>query len=156
MIGQAGPRRRTGGLTLIELMVSLVVFGLVVAATAKLGKNWLDANKVTKGQGLVQQAYSVAKTNAMRNPTGQTGTAPAAVLCLSGDVLRVYVGGSCSGSVLWTATLPGNTTVTANAAAPTCFAFTNQGLSTAGTAGCSTATAFTVSSGSSNVTKKFF
>lgn len=152
----AGPRRRVGGLTLIELLVSLVVLGLIVAATMKLGKNWLDANKVTRGQGLVQQGYSLAKTNAMRNPNGQTGTAAAAVLCLSGDVLSVYAGASCTGTALWTGSLPGNTTVTVNAAAPTCFAFTNQGLSTAGSAGCSTATAFTVSAGSSNVTKQFF
>lgn len=148
--------RRAAGLTLIELLVAMAVFLAIVAASLALGKGWLDANNVAKGRGLVQQGYSVAKTYAMQNPNAQTGNAPAAVLCLSGGVFSVYLGGSCSGTAIWTGAMPNNTTVTANAATPACFAFTNQGRSTAGSASCSTATSYTVTSGSSNVTANFF
>lgn len=153
-----GRRARWGarGLTLIELLVTLVVFLAILAASLALGKGWLDANNVTKGQGLVQQGYSIAKTYAMQNPNAQTGDSPAAMLCLSGGVFSVYLGGACSGAAVWTGAMPSNTTVTANAATPSCFAFTNQGRSTAGGASCSTATSYTVTSGSSNVTKSFF
>lgn len=152
----SGPRLRVRGVTLIELMMTLVIFGLIVAASLALGKGWLDGNNVTKGAGLVQQGYSVAKTTAMRNPNAATGSTPAAMLCLSNGVFNVYLGSSCTGTILWTGTLPHNTTVTASAATPSCFAFTNQGRITAGSASCSTATTYTVGVGSSNVTKSFF
>ncbi len=153
--------RRLRGYSLIELMVTIVVLMLVLAAAVSLGQGWIQGNKVAKGQGLVQQAYSVAKAFALQNVEGQIGTsATAAVVCLNSGVLNVYLGADCDGTPVWSGTLPDNTSLTVGtpAVAPACFGFSNQGLrtSSAGTATCSLATTYTVTSGSSNVSRQFF
>ena len=159
--GAGGRSQRLRGYSLIELMITVVVLLLVLAASVSLGQGWIRGNKVAKGQGLVQQGYSVAKAYALQNINSQTGTSTtAAVLCLSNGTLSVYLGSGCTGTAVWSGTLPDSTSLTVDtpAVAPVCFGFSNQGLRTqaAGTLTCSLASTYTVTSGSSNVSRRFF
>lgn len=138
--------KRQRGFSLIELMVTLAVLGILLVVGVPLTKAWSDSAYQREAAGLLQQGVSRAKATALRNEGGVQSSAPAAVLCYSNQVLKLFtltkgqsIDCSSTSDSLWSATLPGTTGVKSQGNNFTCVAFDNRGLVVTGTA-CSTTT----------------
>lgn len=134
------------GFSLIELMITLVVLGVLLAVGVPLTRAWSDSAYQREAAGLLQQGISRAKATAQRNEGGVQNTAPAAVLCLTQQSLKLFkldkgqsIDCNATSAILWTAVLPSSATVQLQSGSFTCVAFDNRGLVAEGTA-CSTTT----------------
>lgn len=131
---------REQGFSLIELIITLAVLGILLMVGVPLTRAWSDSAYQREAAGLLQQGISRAKATALRNKGGAQNTSPAAILCLSESKLTVRELGSCSaGDILWSVALPSSATVTAQKKNLSCVAFDNRGLVVEGTS-CSTTT----------------
>ena len=132
------------GFSLIELIITLAVLGMLLAVGVPLTRAWSDSAYQREAAGQLQQGLSRAKATALRNKGGVQNTAPAAVLCLSQQELTLFTlekdqGIDCSATsnILWSAALPASATIKTSNSNFTCVAFDNRGLVAEGTA-CST------------------
>lgn len=79
------------GLTLVELLIVLAIFGAITAAGLSFGSAWADSNRVIDAENLVNRAFSFARAASLRNQSGVVGIQPAAVVCGLDDTLSVRV-----------------------------------------------------------------
>ncbi|MCD5996713.1 type II secretion system protein [Pseudomonas sp. CDFA 602] len=136
---------RSKGFTLVELMITLAVFSFLLTMGVQLTSAWMDSAKQRDAAGLLKQGISRAKATALRNPGAAPEGSSAAVLCLSGQALKLF-GATQSGAincasttgVLWTAQLPASATLQANGSDLSCIAFNSRGLPSAGGSACAT------------------
>ena len=107
------------GLTLIEIMVTLVVLALLVLLGVSLGSDWINGARTQQARSNLVQGWGVANALALRNPCQSVEGQAAAVLTMEhltqqGYQLRVDAGGdasSCSFAAslptsVWSALLP--------------------------------------------------
>ena len=127
-------------------MITLAVLGILLAVGVPLTRAWNDSAYQREAAGLLQQGISRAKATALRNEGGVQNSAPAAVLCLSSQSLKLFkldkgqgVDCSATSNSLWSAALPNSATIKVQGSNFTCVAFDNRGLVAKGTA-CSTTT----------------
>ncbi len=152
------------GFSLIESMTAITLSGLLFASGVPLTSSWVSSARVRDAQGLMTQGVARARALALRNPGGVTGTATAAMLCLSGGNLRLIAASrspqtaaSCSATAaLWSARLPASASVTAGGSALGCLAFNNRGVAVnpaaaSGSDSCPTSTSVVIASSSQNV-----
>ncbi|MBD8495544.1 prepilin-type N-terminal cleavage/methylation domain-containing protein [Pseudomonas syringae] len=139
--------KRNRGFTLIELMITLAVFSLMVTMGAQLTRSWVDSARQRDVAGLLKQGISRAKATALRNPGGALNSWPAAALCRSGQVLKLYsvtdqasINCASTSNILWQASLPGAATIQAGGTDISCVAFNSRGLPVNGSASCTTST----------------
>lgn len=84
---------RQAGLSLIELMVTVVVIGMLAVVTVPFTRTWLDEAAVNNARSQLHRAHGQAKAIALRNPEGKTADDPvAASIKLEGGVLLVCQG----------------------------------------------------------------
>lgn len=138
--------KRSRGFSLIELMITLAVLGILLAVGVPLTRAWSDSAYQREAAGLLQQGISRTKATALRNEGGVQNSAPAAVLCLSSQSLKLFkldkgqgIDCSATSNSLWSAALPSSATIKVQGSNFTCVAFDNRGLVAKGTA-CSTTT----------------
>jgi prepilin-type N-terminal cleavage/methylation domain-containing protein len=132
-------RWRVAGVTLIELMVTLVILALLLLAALPFTSSWVYSARVNDGKAKVIEGYGLAKALALRNPTGARAPAAAAGLRLDGLVLYVCSGnpadtttcGAGKSAVSWQAVLLENTTVSLGGAQTLAMDNTGLPLSTA-------------------------
>lgn len=134
---------RAKGFTLIELMITIAIFGILLAIGAPFTKAWSDSAKQREAAGVLKQGISRAKATALRNPEGARDETAAAALCRSGQTLKLFkmatsVDCSSSATPLWTAQLPNSIGVTASGADVACVAFNSRGLPVVGGSACTT------------------
>lgn len=138
---------RQQGFTLIELMIAIAIFGLLMTFGAQLTKSWTDSAQQNEAANLLKQGISRAKATALRNPGGAMGTSPAAVLCRSGQSLKLFsladqasLDCTSNTSVLWQASLPASANLQVGGTNLTCIAFNSRGLPVNGSSTCATST----------------
>lgn len=137
--------RRNSGFTLIELMVTIAIAGMLLFIGAPLSKAWTDSAHQRDAAGLLSQGISRAKATALRNPGGAQEEAPAAALCRSGQVLKLFsiadtqsISCSATANILWTAQLPTSVALQAGGTDIACVAFNSRGLPVVGGNACTT------------------
>lgn len=133
------------GFTLIELLITLAIFSFLLALGGQLSRAWVDSAQQRDAAGILKQGIARTKATALRNPQGAQGDAPSAVLCRSGQSLRLFsladndtIDCSLSTGALWSAQLPGMATVQAGGTDLVCIAFSNRGLAVTGSNACTT------------------
>ncbi|MCI8208156.1 pre-pilin like leader sequence [Pseudomonas sp. S25] len=135
---------RAKGFTLIELMITIAIFGILLAIGAPFTKAWSDSAKQREAAGVLKQGISRAKATALRNPEGARDDVAAAALCRSGQTLKLFkmatsVDCTSSATPLWTAQLPSSVGVKVGGSDVSCVAFNSRGLPVAGGNACTTA-----------------
>lgn len=158
-------RERARGYSLVELMLTLAVAGLLLVSAGQLTHGWIASARVHEALAVMSQGVSRAKAIALRNPGGVSGAAAAAILCVSGNTVRLFAAtrspqaaAHCQGSGgLWTAQLHGSAQVVVNGAALSCLAFSNRALplnpaSTGGSDACPVASSALITAADLNAT----
>lgn len=113
------------GFTLIELMLVVLIIGLMVLVASPFTSAWSNSASVTKYEGVINYAISLAKTAAQRNEAGVDRAGQVTALCVSAGNDRLYVEqasvvagviveADCtlSSEIIYQADLPSNLTVT--------------------------------------------
>lgn len=139
-------RVKQQGLTLIELMVTLVVMAFLLLLGVSLGGDWVNGARTQQARSDLEQGWGVAKALALRNPCQTLEGQAAAVMTLQhlandGYQLRVdAVAGASACSYLtgrtlptWSVVLPAGVQVSIDGAAlsagtPRTWSINNRGL----------------------------
>ena len=61
--------KRQAGLSLIELMVTVAIIGMLAVVTVPFTSVWLDEAAVNNARSQLHRAHAQAKAVALRNPT---------------------------------------------------------------------------------------
>lgn len=140
------------GFSLVELMVTITISAIALAAAAPLGAAWVNGTRVVETRSVLIAGFGQTKSYAVRNRRAVNDDAVSAVLCIDQGVVKVFddVPGDCSGAAVWSLPIPGadtGTQVEANAATFNCIALTRLGQPVAANIGgsaCATVRDFTV------------
>jgi len=111
-------RASNGGFTLVELMVTTALVGILVLAAVPLATNWVYSSQTHTARTQLIEAYSLAKSLALQNPNFIALPAAAAGLSVTTDgtntTLLVCVGSAAAAgcvsngsSVKWSTTYSG-------------------------------------------------
>ena len=146
---------RVKGFTLIELMITVTIFGILLAIGAPFTKAWSDSAHQREAAGVLKQGISRAKATALRNPEGARDDVAAAALCRSGQTLKLFkmaanVNCTSSATPLWTAQLHASVGIKVGGADVSCVAFNSRGLPVIGGSACATSS-IDVTAGSESV-----
>jgi len=138
------------GFTLIELMITIALFGLLLLVGVPLTQSWTNSGYQRDAAGLLKQGISRAKAIALRNQGKVQDTAPAAVLCRSGQNLKLYslsAAIDCTATTqIWSTSLPSAAVIQTGGVDLVCIAFNNRGLAVS--SGSCTTTTVQVTAGS--------
>ncbi|KAF1066899.1 MAG: hypothetical protein GAK45_01803 [Pseudomonas citronellolis] len=135
---------RADGFTLIELMVTVSLLGMLIMLATPFTTAWTSNARLNVAEGTWREAYGRAKAAALRNRYGQRGEQAPSFLCLNGTTLSVRVAASadspasCSSTTLWSTTLPSALSSQHDDAVVSCFAFDNRGSLLSGSTCAST------------------
>lgn len=101
------------GFSLIELMITVTVMGLLLFMGASLSTGWTDSAHQQQAKSLVEEGISRARSVALRNPDAVQEGAPAIGLCLNNQILSIVRQSSSnldctstSSTLLWSTILP--------------------------------------------------
>lgn len=124
--------KQTSGFTLVELMITVALIGLLATIAAPYTVQWFQDAQVRQAANLLESAYGRARATAQRNPEGATESDPAAVLKLTNSAVLVCSGAaaSCnagSSHLLWQAAITDGVTLTVNGSATGSFELLNTG-----------------------------
>lgn len=127
--------REGAGFTLVELMVTLAIVGLLAALALPFSLRWMDSDRQLQARGMLTEGVGQARALALRNPHGQGRGAPVACLRLDPDapqleVARLPAGAGCdAGRVVWSGSLHASLRLRdAGTGAPfRCVAFDSRG-----------------------------
>lgn len=161
------------GFTLVEMMVTIAILGIVLAIGAPLTSAWIDRAKVKNTANSLKSALMHARTAALRNPNNLSSTDVASCVYINGDNAEVRLlitsGGSCTTttttviksfplSLSGTEIKQGSTKIDSGR----CFAFNSNGMSdttSPSTSPCTTdalsSTAITIRKGNESATVDF-
>jgi type IV pilus assembly protein PilA len=151
---------RKKGFTLIEILITISLLALIILVAAPFSGSWVGDARVLETEGQLTQAMGKAKAAALRNRMGAINNNPVAIICKNNTNLVTVVEGisgtapNCSplaGSQIWETQIHSTVTINVNNAAMSCLCLDNKGAVTTATAACSacsTATQFSLGSGS--------
>lgn len=99
------------GFSLIELMITMALAGLLIALGSSLSTGWFDSAYEQQAHSLLTEGISRTRSIALRNPSGvndEVQTTAAAALCLTDQTLSVAYPNctDASKTVAWSAKLP--------------------------------------------------
>ncbi|MFC7419421.1 Tfp pilus assembly protein FimT/FimU [Iodobacter arcticus] len=102
---------KQAGFSLIELMVTMVIFIMLTLAAVSLGSSWLVSSDLQKSESVLKMAHSKAKALAIRNANGT-----AAGLQITGQKVFICAGnvggGNCTANTAtWSASFAKNTEI---------------------------------------------
>ncbi|MCD9004672.1 prepilin-type N-terminal cleavage/methylation domain-containing protein [Luteimonas sp. XNQY3] len=70
MVGRRRPAGATGGFTLVELMITLLILALLALAGLPFGHAWIEGNRQMQLRSQVLEGVGQARALALRNPHG--------------------------------------------------------------------------------------
>lgn len=150
------------GITLIELMVVVAIFGLLALAGLSFTGNWVNSNRVFDGENLLTQAFNYGKAASLRNEDGVTADTPATIICSQNNELSVRgidssedEANCTSDNVIWKSAVHERISITDNDVSFSCACLNNRGrLTKQGTActACSTGLSYEITSGGESET----
>ncbi|OEY93087.1 pilus assembly FimT family protein [Acinetobacter qingfengensis] len=152
------------GFSLIELMITIAIMGILVVAGIALTAQWAKQAELDKAIWSLQSAISSARAVALRNEFAKDGGIVTSQLCFDSTNHRITIHEASTGTAA-------NCSNTANYSYPladsvdikqsdgetafSCFAFDNRAQLIVGTASCSTSLHLTVINGGLNENKTF-
>ncbi|KFZ38626.1 hypothetical protein HR45_04160 [Shewanella mangrovi] len=143
---------REQGLSLVEMMVTVAVAGILALYGGSLTSRWLGKQKLQAAEEMLQQGYAKARAVALSNGA-VSGVNGSSLLVLTNKQICVHNSDhsavDCS-DALWHAELPVDSATIANQQT-TCIAFNSAGLPASGTLGttnCTQSTQYSMSKGS--------
>lgn len=155
--------RKQCGFTLIQVMVTITLMGVISMMASPLSGAIMADARVTETEGALNKAIGKAKALALRNAFGATGDSAAVGVCKTGGnellVLQSVAGvpancNTMAGEVAWRVQVNAQVTVKVNTpggyADFSCICFSNKGLITGGSCSdnsCAMSTVFEVNSG---------
>jgi prepilin-type N-terminal cleavage/methylation domain-containing protein len=77
--------RRHEGFTLIEVMITVMILGLLLLVGVPFAAGWIHSAQVQEGRALLVQGYGQARAAAVRNPLSTGGTEVSSSLKLVTD-----------------------------------------------------------------------
>lgn len=107
---QLAPAKQQQGVTLIELMITIAIMGLLLMVSAPLTRAWVANAHIAQDESQLLQAYARTRALALRNPNGVTASSVAATLMISTASQTISVLDSTN-SVAWRRTTQSDTTV---------------------------------------------
>nr|WP_274597982.1 prepilin-type N-terminal cleavage/methylation domain-containing protein [Pseudomonas fluorescens] len=145
------------GFTLIELMVTVTILGILCAMAAPFTGQWVDKNHVSQASSQLSEAYGRAKAAALRNRQAVLQGNAASLVCIDTAKLSIHEGmegvasAKCTTTATWTAAIPKNVSIRDATGPVSCIAFDNRGLQIKpDDSACSDQTLLTLSRGSAN------
>ena len=70
------------GFSLIELMITIAILGLMTLVGANLNSGWIQDANINKATGVINESMTRAQSLALRNPRLNRHNAPSGALCL--------------------------------------------------------------------------
>lgn len=121
---------------MIELLVVISIIGILGLLTVPLASGWVSSAQVNESKTKVFQAYGMAKSLALRNPSKAVSGTPSAGIKLAAGEILVCAGdptaAACAtngASTVWKAALPTGVSIVLNG---TNTSMTNVGLDNSG------------------------
>jgi|GEM_PF-1219132 len=123
--------QQQAGLSLVELMVTVAIVSILSLAGLSFTGGWVNSNRVLDGQAVLQHAYSRSKAMAIRNEFGMTESRSAAAICFVDNVLSLHSASNlsqaaCSGTQVWSATLPNSISMQIPGSDFSCMCLSNK------------------------------
>lgn len=148
--------RPIGGFTLIELMITLALLGILLTLGFS-SSYWSERSRSREAVSQLGAAFSKARALAVRNAAGSLASDPAATVCVANARIYVHTGTpvDCGTDSIWQAAVPGGEktglfTDTAMTSSFHCIAVDNRSRvvpSAVGSTSCALDVAITVAHG---------
>lgn len=79
------------GFTLIELMITIAIVGVLLLSVTGLTRSWVDRSQVNSAKSSLENAILQAKTLGLRNKDNKLFTVPSVTVCIKQDVNAIQV-----------------------------------------------------------------
>lgn len=141
------------GVSLIELLITIALLGLLATKVVPLGQAWMANTNITSAEKALVQALGKARNEALQNPEGVIGaTTAAATLKINNTSKEITVeNAKATPVVIWKTKIPTTASISFSGATgcATTVQFNNNGQN------ISTCTDYTISAnGGTNATAK--
>lgn len=141
------------GVTLIELLITIALLGLLATKVVPLGQAWMANTNISNAEKLLVEALGKARNEALQNPEGVIGaTTAAATLKFNSSTKEISVeNAKATPVVIWKAKIPATASISFSGATgcATTVPFNNNGQN------ISTCTDYTITAnGGTNATAK--
>lgn len=118
--------KRQRGVTLIELVITITLLGILAAKVVPLGRIWVANTQISNAEKSLVEALGKARNEALKNPEGFIGaTTPVATIKINNTNKEIIVeNGKATPTTLWKAKIPA--TVSINFGPTSCTTNTMQ------------------------------
>ena len=159
------------GFTLIEIVVTLSIMGLIMMTALPLTQSWVNSAVVLETKALLQQAYGRTRAIALANQAMAVADGAAVYMCVNNSKIYVQVPnpdgslgtcgptGSTDTRIIWAGDVKTNTTITTSTSANfVCMGLNNLGtpISNALSGTCTTDKLLTVTKGGDSNAKTLY
>ena len=118
--------KKQHGVTLIELLITITLLGILATQIVPLGRAWIANTQISNAEKLLVEALGKARNEALKNPEGFIGaTTPVAIIKVNNTSKQIVVeNGKATPTTLWKAQIPA--TVSINFGPTSCTTNTMQ------------------------------